>query len=183
VIEVPDDKLVLRTLRGDSHAFSALVDRHRGRVFNLAYRMLGNRERAEDAAQEAFVKAYSHLDSYRPGGKFISWLLSITSNLCIDQLRRKPFSISSLEDIETETRTVAQTNSGPDRDYEREEQRRITHAALGRLNDEQRLALVLVHLQDMSYEQAAEIMEISPRTAIRYWVYAQAWLYKEMHEA
>ena len=164
VISVSDEQLVSRTLRGDSHAFSALVDRHRGRVLNLAYRMLGNRERAEDAAQEAFVRAYSRLDSYRPGGRFISWLLSITAHLCIDELRRRPFAADSLEDIETETHTVAAAEDDPAGDYEREEHRRATHAALGRLSDEQRLAMVLVHLQDMTYEQAAEVMGIPAGT-------------------
>ncbi len=164
MVSGPDEQLVTRTLRGDSHAFSALVDRHRGRVLNLAYRMLGNREAAEDATQEAFVRAFDRLGSYTEGGKFISWLLAITAHLCIDTLRRRPFATDALDDIETETRTVASTTDNPEDEYQRMEQAQAVHAALGRLGNEQRLAMVLVHIQGMTYEQAAEVMGLAVGT-------------------
>ena len=67
-----DDRLVQRTLAGDPETYGDLVDHYRKRVYNLAYRMLGDRERAEDAAQEAFIRAYRGLKGYRPSGRFSS---------------------------------------------------------------------------------------------------------------
>ena len=70
-------------------AFSRLVEAYQTPIYNLAYRMLGNRTEAEDAAQETFIRAYTRLDTYDPGRKFSSWLLSIASHYCVDVLRRR----------------------------------------------------------------------------------------------
>jgi RNA polymerase sigma-70 factor (ECF subfamily) len=80
---------VQRTLAGDVTAFSHLVNRYKGPVYSLAYRMLGQPADAEDAAQEAFVRAFTKLNTFDPQRKFSTWLLSITANLCVDHLRRK----------------------------------------------------------------------------------------------
>ena len=74
--------------RGDKDAFGQLIEAYQGPVYNLAYRMLGNSGEAEEAAQEAFIRAYTRLDSYDPAHKFSTWLLSITSNYCIDLIRK-----------------------------------------------------------------------------------------------
>src|SRR5437762_9854508 len=87
--QLSDDTLVARALAGDEAAFASLAERYKRPVYNLAYRMLGNRADAEDAAQETFVRAYTRLSSYLPGGKFASWLLAITSHWCVDSLRRR----------------------------------------------------------------------------------------------
>src|SRR5512136_1470348 len=90
---------ILRSLQGDQQAFANLVSRYQRQVYNLSYRMLGNPEDAEDAAQEVFLRAYTALPSFELGRKFSSWLLSIASNLCIDILRRRRFAWTSLEDV------------------------------------------------------------------------------------
>ena len=79
---------VLRAQQGDERAFSQIVEAYQRPVYNLAYRMLGSAGDAEDAAQEVFLRAYSHLESYDPARKFSSWILSIASHFCIDRLRR-----------------------------------------------------------------------------------------------
>jgi len=84
-----DDELVARVREGDHEAFAALVDRHKRQVYGLAYRMLGNRGDAEDAAQEAFIRAYTRLATYQPDGRFGAWLLAIASHRCIDLLRSR----------------------------------------------------------------------------------------------
>jgi RNA polymerase sigma-70 factor (ECF subfamily) len=84
-----DDELVARVREGDHEAFAALVDRHKRQVYGLAYRMLGDRSDAEDAAQEAFVRAYTRLATYQPDGRFGAWLLAIASHRCIDLLRSR----------------------------------------------------------------------------------------------
>ena len=155
---VTDEQLVARTLAGDRDAFGAIVDHYRDRVFNVAYRTLGDRERADDAAQEAFVKAYTRLSTYRSDAKFSSWLFSITANLCIDMLRKRSFGAASLDDPDTTIEPAAGDESDPHTVGEQNAIQQLTHEALGRLPDVQRLVLVLIHLQGMSYEEAAEIL-------------------------
>ena len=81
--------LVLRAQQGNDEAFTSLVERYQTPVYNLCYRMLGERTEAEDAAQEAFLRAYLNLKRYDPARSFKTWVLSIASNYCIDRLRRR----------------------------------------------------------------------------------------------
>jgi len=154
-----DDRLVQQTLAGDLEAYGALVDRYRKRVYNLAYRMLGDRERAEDAAQEAFIRAYRALKSYRPTGRFASWLFATASHLCIDRLRQRPFAQASLDEPGLRPDPAEEgVSADPPAAYGRTETQAHVHQALGRLPHTQRLAIALVHLQGLSYEEAAEVM-------------------------
>jgi RNA polymerase sigma-70 factor, ECF subfamily len=152
-----DDRLVQRTLAGELEAFSVLVDQYRTRAVNLAYRMLGDRERADDAAQEAFVRVYRALRRYRPCGKFRSWLLATVSHVCIDHLRRKPFQAASLDEMGVDPAALG-TGHDPQAAYGQAETQARVHAALGRLPEPQRLAIVLTHLQGLSFEEAGEVM-------------------------
>jgi RNA polymerase sigma-70 factor (ECF subfamily) len=83
--------------QGDKEAFGNLVEAYKGPVFNLAYRMLNNAGEAEEAAQEAFIRAFTRLDTYDPSRKFSTWMLSITSNYCIDILRKRRAQLLSIE--------------------------------------------------------------------------------------
>src|SRR5258708_3517467 len=78
-----DDRLVARVVAGDSAAFAQLVERHTPQVYALAYRKLRNASEAEEATQETFIRAYTHLGTYRPGEKFAAWLAAITSHWCV----------------------------------------------------------------------------------------------------
>ena len=162
----PDDRLVQRTLAGDLGAFGMLVDRHRTGCVNLAYRMLGDRERADDAAQEAFVRVYRALKGYRPCDKFRSYLLAATSRVCLDLLRKRPFAAASLEAIGKES--TGNRGDDPQAAYGQAEMQGRVHAALGRLPEAQRLAIVLTHLQGLSYEEASEAMEQPVNTVKSY---------------
>ena len=84
---------------GDQEAFRQIVERYQGAVYNLAYRMLGDPEEAEDAAQEIFVRLYRQLERYDPERKFSTWTLAIATNYCIDQLRRRRMQLVPLENI------------------------------------------------------------------------------------
>ena len=160
-----DDRLVQRTLAGDLGAFGEIVNRYRTRIYNLAYRMLGDRERAQDAAQDVFIRAHDALGTYRPSGgrgphRLASWLFSIASNRCIDLLRRKPFASASIDSPEWQPVHAEGHNANPDTAYDRTETQQRVHAALGRLPDTQRLAIALIHIQGLSYDEAAEAMAL-----------------------
>ena len=90
---------VQQAREGDQAAFTQLVEAYQTPVYNLAYRMLGNTVEAEDAAQETFIRAYRHLDTYDPSRKFSSWLLAIASHYCVDTLRRRRVNYMSFDEL------------------------------------------------------------------------------------
>src|SRR3984893_10542909 len=99
VESMSDAELVGLVLSGEQDVFAVLVERYKDAVHNLAYRMLGNATEAEDVTQEAFVRAYTQLATYKSVHKFSTWLLSIASHLAIDQLRRRRFLALPLDDV------------------------------------------------------------------------------------
>jgi RNA polymerase sigma-70 factor (ECF subfamily) len=143
-----------QTLRGEQAPFGQLMHRYAGAVYNLAYRMLGNAQDAEDASQEIFVRAYTRLASFDRTRRFSTWLLSIASNYCIDRLRRRRFSWLTLDDVAF---SLPSHERGPERSALDHEQRDRVQAALRRLPDNYRLVTVLRYWYDMSYEEIAQV--------------------------
>jgi len=146
--------LVARARRGDPSAFEEIVRRHQARVYNLAYRMLRQREEAEDIAQEAFLKALAALPSLREPGALGAWLARITASLCLSRLR----SPSRRREVAVE-HPVAE---GPD--AEAREFVSSVRAAVARLPHHYRLAIVCFYLEGRSYEEAARIAGVGVRT-------------------
>jgi RNA polymerase sigma-70 factor (ECF subfamily) len=151
---------VASALRGDGAAFAQLVDQYKTPVYNLAYRMLGNAEDAEDAAQETFMRAYAQLRSYDASRKFSSWLLSIAAHYCIDQLRRRRFAWLPIETVDAldwlwsaKDQPEQTAIDGEDRD----EMRRLLHV----LPAKYRLVLVLRYWYDMSYAEIATVTHMT----------------------
>jgi RNA polymerase sigma factor (sigma-70 family) len=150
--------------RGSLGAFNDLVRAYEQRVFNLCYRMLGDREAAADATQETFLSAYRALDRFR-GGSFKAWLLRIATNACYDQLRalqRRPTqSLNHLmgdEDAgELDLPDRDRTGDPEDRALQAELSREIQQA-LAQLPAEQRMALILLDIQGLSYDEIAVAM-------------------------
>lgn len=91
-----------QAFQGDDHAFGFLVERYQRPVYSLCYRMLGNSRDAEDAAQESFIRAYTHLKKYDPNRSFATWLLSIASHYCIDRIRKRQLPSVSMEALPAE---------------------------------------------------------------------------------
>jgi len=139
-----------QALQGDRSAFGQLMHRYAGAVYNLAYRMLGNAEDAEDASQEIFIRAYTRLASFDRQRRFSTWLLSIGSNYCIDRLRRRRFTWMTLEDA---AYALPSNEPGPERSALNREQQAIVQQALQKLPDTYRLVMVLRYWQDLSYEE------------------------------
>src|SRR6266487_973120 len=143
-----------QTLRGEQVAFGQLMHRYAAAVYNLAYRMLGDAQDAEDASQEIFLRAYTRLTSFDPTRRFSTWLLSIASNYCIDRLRRRRFAWLTLDDVAF---SLPSYERSPERSALDHEERDRVQAALRRLPDHYRLVLVLRYWQEMSYNEIAQV--------------------------
>jgi RNA polymerase sigma-70 factor (ECF subfamily) len=154
---------------GDQSAFGRLVLAYQTPVYNLCYRMLGNAAEAEEAAQEAFLRAYTHLRSYDPQRPFHSWLLSIASHYCIDRLRRRRITWLPLEDEivapdgSTEFGAVGLTNDSPNPERvlaQREREEHIRELLAG-LSPTDRAAITLRYWYDYSYEEIADTLTLT----------------------
>jgi RNA polymerase sigma-70 factor (ECF subfamily) len=150
---------VQQTLAGDPQAFGELVLRYERDVFNLTYRMLNNRGEAEDAAQEAFLRAYSNLDRYDQDRSFKTWLLSIASNHCIDRLRRRRLTWLSLEEPLPPHPALTSDIPGPEEATLSNEQSLLVQELLDELSPDYRLAVVLRYWYDYSYAEIADMLE------------------------
>lgn len=164
-----DDKsLVSLSKDGDLAAFNSLVDRYERDIYNLCYRLLGERQAAEDAAQEAFLSAYRSLSRFA-GGNVRSWLLRIAANQSKDELRRRKrkdraASLDQMFDTVGAPVEVPDQTQSSEQAFEDKERAQLLQLLLLELPDDQRKALVLVDLMDHRYEEAAEVLGLSVGT-------------------
>jgi RNA polymerase sigma-70 factor (ECF subfamily) len=160
--EISEDVVfVRRTLAGDQDAFTALVEKYKDPVYNVAYRMLGNATEAEDVAQEAFVRAYTQLHTYKDSHRFSTWLLSIASHLAIDQLRRRRFLALPLENVPF-LEWIADLGAGPEQSAVQNETSDEMQQLLQGLPPKYRAVLVLRYWHDFSYEEIASVLHLTP---------------------
>ena len=155
--------LVGHCLAGDQGAMLALVERFRGQVFGLCYRMLGQRQDAEDAAQETFVRVLKNLHRWDPGREFEPWLLAIAGNRCRTALsarKRRPVAEPTVELL---------ADRAPDERPARHLAEEV-HLALAGLRDDYRQAFLLFHEHELSYAEIAAAMEV-PLGTIKTWVH------------
>ncbi len=149
-----EDLLISRSRAGDTRAFDGLVEQHQDRVYDLAYRITGHHADAQDAAQDAFVKAYLALATFRGDASFSTWLHRIAVNAALDAVRRRsPGKSATVEAACTTTDPLA------DR-AERVEVRERIHRAIAALPLDQRTVVVLRDVQGWSYEEIAAIVEV-----------------------
>ncbi len=161
-VEMTEDvTLVRRTLAGDQDAFTQLVEKYKDPVYNVAYRMLGNATEAEDVAQEAFVRAYTQLRTYKDTHRFSTWLLSIASHLSIDQLRRRRFLALPLENVPF-LEWIADLGAGPEQAAVQGETSDEMQRLLQQLPPKYRAVLVLRYWHDLSYEEIAGVLHLTP---------------------
>lgn len=146
--------------RGDKAAFGKIIEAYQRPVYNLAYRMLSNSGEAEEAAQEAFIRAYTRLDSYNPNHKFSTWLLSITSNYCIDLIRKRRAILLSIDEpLPPHPSLMSERSSGPEPQLVQSEQEEMVQTLLAELAPEYREAVVLRYWYELSYDEIAEMMD------------------------
>lgn len=165
-----DEKVLIRkVLDGDQEAFAELVALHEKQVYNLCLRMTGHPEDARDLAQEAFLKAWRGLRFYKFESSFSTWLYRLTSNVCIDFLRQQKrrgtgsLVVSDEEGEETELE-VPDHEPLPEQQVIQQENQRIVAAAMDELEEEFRLALTLRVVDELSYEEIGEILDLKPGT-------------------
>ncbi|PIE81779.1 MAG: RNA polymerase subunit sigma-24 [Chloroflexi bacterium] len=145
--------------QGDKAAFGKLIEAYQGPVYNLAYRMLNNSGEAEEAAQEAFIRAYTRLDSYKPAHKFSTWMLSITSNYCIDLIRKRRALLLSIDEpLPAHPALQSEKSKGPESQMVTNEQQEMVQGLLQALPEDYRQAVVLRYWYEMSYDEIAEVM-------------------------
>lgn len=164
--DADDPFLTDRARRGDSDAFETLVRHYSPRLFQTAYRLLGNQADAEDALQQALVKAYLHLGNFRGDAAFGTWLHRIVINLCHDELRRRSRRIRSETEWEPDRTPVPDqtSESRPDEAAEQEELGRTVQVALEAIPPVYRTPVVLRDLHDYSYDEIATTLGCSVGT-------------------
>lgn len=156
--EEPDRLLVQRALAHDQQAFGELVKTHQSAVYNLCYRMLGERGEAEDAAQETFLRAYSNLDRYDAERPFKTWILSIASNHCIDRLRKRRLVWLSIDEPLPAHPALSSDEVEPEDAVIMNERSMMIQQMLAELSPEYRAAVVLRYWYDLSYTEIAEML-------------------------
>jgi len=165
-----EKKLIQKAARGNQAAFEALIQDCAGQVYGLALKMMKNREDAEDAAQEAFLKAWRSLSGFKGESRFSSWLYRLTYNTCLDQLRRRQRTqVISLteqeEDEQTQAeRDLADEGPGPEEQAISRERAAVVRREMDRLSDKLREPLLLRELGGRSYEEIAQALGISVGT-------------------
>ncbi|TVP58846.1 MAG: sigma-70 family RNA polymerase sigma factor [Gemmatimonadales bacterium] len=172
-----DREVAALACKGRESAFRELLARYERPVFSLVYRMVRDRTLAEDLAQEAFIKAFHALGSYKPEYKFSSWLFKIANNLTIDHLRKKKLDTISIdgsphasgEEETSRTRFILpDTGETPDEYTENRELGGQIEDAIARLRPEYRTAILLRHVEGHSYDEVADIMELPLGTVKTY---------------
>ncbi|MBI5936000.1 MAG: sigma-70 family RNA polymerase sigma factor [Chloroflexi bacterium] len=155
---------VFQAQKGDDQAFTQLVETYQKPVYNLCYRMLGDPNAAEDAAQETFLRAFQHLGRYDAQRSFATWLLSIAAHYCIDRLRRRKFSTFSIdeEDDDSPAFEIPDADApNPERESVRREEKEKLHAILKSLDATDRAAIVMRYWHDSSEAEIAEALGLT----------------------
>lgn len=145
---------------GDAEAFAQLVESYQTPVYNLCYRMLGEAGEAEDAAQEAFLRAYRNINRYDDERPFATWLLSIAAHYCIDQIRKRRMTVVSVEELPPQYELPDPAPS-PERMVSEGEQQGRVQALLDGLSEVDRAAVVMYYWYEYSYEEIAQALGLT----------------------
>jgi len=176
VFETSETEIVIRARDGDRNAFNELVRIHAQGVMNVIYRMCGDAQVAEDAAQETFIRAWSHLGSFRVDSSLRNWLYRIALNTATDMLRKeKRILPGDVEDFQ-----LADPQPGPEGIYLQEERTALVQAAIQSLPDASRAVLVLKEYEGLSYREIADALDIPIGTVMSRLNYARKTLKEKL---
>lgn len=153
-------QIIKRAQDGDLNAFSELVGSYKKLLYNLCLRMLGDRGEAEEAAQEAFVKIYKGIKTYKPGSKFSTWAIRITSNLCIDIIRKRKMQTVPIDEL-----NIADSSS-PEENYLERETKEAVRKAVDALPEKYRIMIIYYHFMNLSYAEISGMLN-EPMTIVK----------------
>ena len=174
---LPDADVVLLAQQGRESAFRELVRRYERPVFSLVYRMVRDRETAEDLAQDTFIKVLNHIDKYSPEFKLSSWLFKIANNVAIDYLRKRRLATVSMNgspnartasEIEATSFDVSVRQESALEEMESRELGSAIEQAIAKLRPEYRSCIMLRHVEDRSYEEIAATLNLPLGTVKTY---------------
>lgn len=177
LVSLPDADVVRLAQEGRDLAFRELVRRYERPVFSLVYRMVRDRETAEDLSQDAFIKVLNHIDRYSPEFKFSSWIFKIANNVAIDHLRRRRLDTISMDgsphassaaEIEASAFDVAADQENALDEIASRELGTAIEAAIGHLRPEYRSCIMLRHVEGRSYEEIASTLDLPLGTVKTY---------------
>src|SRR5581483_9867748 len=177
LLNLPDADVVALAQQGRESAFRELIRRYERPVFSLIYRMVRDRELAEDLSQDTFIKVLNHIDRYRPEFKLSSWLFKIANNVAIDHLRRRQLSTVSIDGsphaqtadaIEATSFDLADTQESALDEMEARELGTAIEQAIAKLRPEYRSCIMLRHVEGRSYEEIAATLDLPLGTVKTY---------------
>lgn len=151
----PDIPLITRILQGEQHLYAQLVNKHKSYAYSLALRVLDSKPDAEEAAQDAFVKAFRYLGGFNQEAKFSTWLYRIVFNTAISYKRKQRVKLQSIDTVH-----VGYTQEG----LEKSDKRKYIEQAISKLNEADRVAITLFYLQEFSLEEIADITNTPANT-------------------
>lgn len=165
MIQETDRILINDALEGDQRAYDVLIKKYRGSVYNLVYRMIENRQEAEDIVQETFIKAFNALKTFNEEFAFSTWLFKIATNNCIDTLRKRKLQTYSLDTpVQTKdgevSRDFADERYSPEQSTISSESTSIILDSVESLPKKYQLVINMRHKEDRSYEEISELLEI-----------------------
>ncbi|MDB5085088.1 MAG: polymerase sigma factor SigW [Bacilli bacterium] len=164
-----ESQIVRRVQSGDRLAFAELVELYKNRLFNLAHRMLGNKQDAEDVLQDTFLRAYANLASYNDHHKFSTWIYRIATNACIDRLRKRKADVSLDAEQEDAEGTdlysrIASLGLTPEEEALHSETASELEQAIERLPASYRSVILLKYVHDLSLQEIADILQLPVST-------------------
>jgi RNA polymerase sigma-70 factor (ECF subfamily) len=156
-----DTWYIERVLKGDTQYFSYFVDKYKDIVYSIAFKVLRNREDAEEMAQESFVKAFKSLHTFKGDAKFSTWLYRITYNNCISELRKKKMKFVSTDDVQISDEAEEMNLDG----IPAENRSKYVKAALEKLPEDEYTLILLYYFEDKSVEEISKITRLSESNA------------------
>lgn len=168
----PDVRLMLEVRDGNAAAFEELVLRYQDRLITVLQHLVGDRDQADDLAQDVFLRVYRARKTYQPGARFATWLFTIANRVASNALRNKarrrevtlqPKESGAVAARSLDSMVLASSGQMPARQLDKAELRDIVRLALETLNERQRLAVLLSKFEGMSYADIAEVMDLTPQ--------------------
>lgn len=150
--DLTDYELVQKCINGEKEYFSEIISRNKNLVYSVVFKMINNKEDANDLSQEIFIKIYKNLDKYFPNFKFSTWVIRIATNHTIDYIRKKKYEIIAIEEVEYKL-TFENT---PEKEYIEREERNCLNNLLNDLPEIYKIPLILYHRNGLSYQEIAD---------------------------